>query len=156
MRFRFFPALPLAGIGAAAIALDVRRRQRDLDSQPSPEARSRWHSVTVLGPPAEVMPDHTIPPFLARLEEDIEVEVRLAPADKGTELRARLRDPAGSQAASNDITRRVRSALRRTKQVFEAGEVLRVDPTPHGRRSATPTGLMVDSSTKHADEEGLL
>jgi hypothetical protein len=34
--------------------------------------------------------------------------------------------------------------------------VLRVDPTPHGERKATPTGALVDGATDHADEEGLL
>lgn len=156
MRFRILFAAPLVAVATAAIATRVRRRKSDFESQPSPEAESRWHSVTVLGPLDEVMPGHTMPPFLARLKEDIEVEVRVASGDKGTELRARLRDPGRSAAATNDTTRRVRSALRRTKQVFEAGEVLRVDPTPHGRRSATPTGFLVDLSTKHANEEGLL
>jgi hypothetical protein len=111
--------------------------------------------VTVLGAPDEVL-NNTVPPFLAGLKDEIEVEARPAPGDKGTELRARLRSPGRSEAASNDKTRLLRVALRRTKQVIEADEVLRVDPTPHGHRSATPMGLLVDRSSKRADEEGLL
>ena len=67
------------------------------------------------------------------------------------ELAARLRvpEPTGPRAAlarisGHDPRQQVRSALRQSKQLVEVGEVLRVEPTPHGRRPPTPTGKLVD------------
>jgi hypothetical protein len=111
------------------------------------EARSRWRSVTINRSPQEVMPGGTLPGPLAALGDAVEVEVRPAPGGKGTELAARLRaaGPTGP-----------RSALRQAKQLIEVGEVLRVDPQPHGHRPATPTGKLVESATRHAGGEGVL
>jgi hypothetical protein len=50
----------------------------------------------------------------------------------------------------------LRAALREAKQLIEVGEVLRVDPVPHGRRKATPTGALVDVATRRSNEEGVL
>jgi hypothetical protein len=52
--------------------------------------------------------------------------------------------------------RDIRAALRRSKQLIEVGEVLRVDPAPHGRRSPSPLGAIVEGATRRADKEGLL
>ena len=83
--------------------------------------------------------------------------------DKGTELAARLRvpEPTGSRSAvaraSGDGPRqRVRSALREAKQLIEVGEVLRVDPSPHGHRTASVTGSLVEAGTRRAAGEGVL
>jgi hypothetical protein len=46
--------------------------------------------------------------------------------------------------------------LRQAKQLIEVGEVLRVDPTPHGHRTATPTGELVEVATSRAPGEGVL
>ncbi len=109
------------------------------------------------------MPESRVPGPLAELGDLVEVEVRAAPGGKGSELRARLRSPEPSGAASaavrlsgEDPRQRVRSALREAKQLIEVGEVLRVDPTPHGRRTATPTGALVEAATKRAGGEGVL
>ena len=109
------------------------------------------------------MPDNRVPTPLAELGDLVEVEVRQAPGGKGTELRARLRTPEPSGVASaaarlsgDDPRQRVRAALREAKQLIEVGEVLRVDPTPHGRRTPTPTGAIVEAATKRAAGEGVL
>jgi hypothetical protein len=152
-----------AGVVAAATAATAaavvgrRHRRRPDEGAGSPrEARTRWQAVTVLADPDDVYSGGHEPPFLTDLGEDVEVERRAAAGDKGTELRARLRQPAPSEKAADEAAETIRVALRRTKQVIEAGEVLRVDPTPHGERKATPTGALVDQATEHADEEGLL
>ncbi|MCU0154131.1 hypothetical protein N8H10_15265 [Curtobacterium flaccumfaciens pv. poinsettiae] len=78
------------------------------------------------------------------------MEARPAPGDRGTELRARFRGGAP------DARGRLRAALREAKQLIEVGEVLRVDPVPHGRRKATPTDALVDVATRRSNEEGVL
>ena len=109
------------------------------------------------------MPGGQLPGPLAALGDLVEVQVRPAPGGKGTELAARLRTPeptgAGSAVArisGDDPRQQVRSALREAKQLIEVGEVLRVDPAPHGSRSATPTGKLVELGTRRAPGEGVL
>jgi len=119
--------------------------------------------VTINRNPEEVMPESRVPGPLAKLGDLVEVEVRAAPGGKGSELRARLRssEPVGAASAAarlsgNDPRQQVRAALREAKQLIEVGEVLRVDPTPHGRRPPTPSGAIVELATKRAAGEGVL
>ena len=149
--------------GGAGLVLADRLRRRASGSGHDAEPTSRWRAVTVLASPEEVMPGGRVPPPLDELGDLVEVEVRLAPGDKGTELRARLRveEPSGpsgaaARATGDDPRQRVRSALREAKQLIEVGEVLRVDPAPHGRRSKAPTGKAVELATERAGGEGLL
>ncbi|GGM18892.1 hypothetical protein [Nakamurella endophytica] len=127
------------------------------------EARSRWRSVTINRSQDEVLPDGRVPGPLAALGDLVEVQVRPAPGGKGTELAARLRgaEPTGLRSAAariggDDPRQQVRSALREAKQLIEVGEVLRVDPTPHGHRPPTPTGELVEGATRRAAGEGVL
>lgn len=151
-------------VGGGAVVL-VRQLQRRAGggSGEAAEPRSRWRAVTINRAPDEVMPDNRRPGPLAELGDLVDVEVRAAPGGKGTELRARLKSPeptgvtsAAARLSGKDPRQRVRAALREAKQLIEVGEVLRVDPTPHGRRSATPTGAVVEAATKRAGGEGLL
>ncbi|MBB5844401.1 hypothetical protein HD599_002724 [Conyzicola lurida] len=119
--------------------------------------------MTINRGPADVMPEDRLPRPLAELGDLVEVEVRPAPGGKGSEVRARLRNPEPTGAASaaarlsgDDPRQRVRAALREAKQVIEVGEVLRVDPAPHGRRPPTPAGKLVEFATELAPGEGVL
>lgn len=150
------------GAGAAILVQQIQRRVTGSTGEAA-ESRSRWRAVTINRSPGEVMPDDRIPAPLAGLGDLVEVEVREAPGGKGSELRARLRSPEPRGAASaaarlsgDDPRQRVRAALREAKQLIEVGEVLRVDPTPHGRRSATPLGAVVEAATRRAGGEGVL
>ncbi len=125
------------------------------------EPRSRWRAVTVNRSPEEVLPDGVPPAPLARLGDLVEVQVRPAPGGRGSELRARLRttEPAGagsSRVTGDDPRQQVRAALRESKALLEVGEVLRVDPAPHGKRTQTPAGKLIDLATKRAPGEGVL
>ncbi|MCF6376674.1 hypothetical protein L2K70_03580 [Nocardioides KLBMP 9356] len=144
----------------------VGQVRSSLGGSSSPAGASRpasgWLAVTVLCEPGALDPA-ALPAPLAELGDRIEVDVRPAPGDKGTELYARLRGrkargggSAGSRLTGNDAEAELRSALRRAKQLVEVGEVLAVDPAPHGKRSATPSGAVLESWTKDAPAAGVL
>lgn len=119
---------------------------------------SGWLAVTVAGEPSGI--DTTQPPApLAELDRQIEIRVRPAPGGKGTELAARFRDHRSASRPSSRLSGRdpeadLRSALRRAKQLVEVGEVLVVDPVPHGERTATPGGLLLEAWTRVAPKGG--
>lgn len=161
------PVSKMANAGRSVAGQLIHQVQRTLGSQPThaadSEPRSRWRSVTINRSPEQVMPDGRVPDPLAALGDLVEVQVREAPGGKGTELAARLRQPepsslssVGARMSGDDPRQQVRVALRQAKQLIEVGELLRVDPAPHGTRTATPTGKLVDLATRRAGGEGLL
>jgi hypothetical protein len=119
---------------------------------------SGWLVVTVYREPSDV-DTAQLPAPLAEYGDRIEVRVRAAADDKGTELGARLRDqPSGStlgRLSGSDPQADLRSALRRAKQLIEVGEVLAVDPAPHGKRTATPGGVLLEAWTRVAPKAGV-
>ncbi len=119
---------------------------------------SGWLVVTVFREPSDV-DTAQLPAPLADLGDRIEVRVRPAAGGKGTEIGARLRDrPSGSSSSrlsGSDPQADLRSALRRAKQLIEVGEVLVVDPAPHGKRTATPGGALLEAWTKVAPKAGV-
>ena len=120
---------------------------------------SGWLVVTVFREPSDVDPAH-LPQPLAAFGDRIEVRVSPAPGGKGTELAVRLRDRPSSGGAlsrlgGSDPQADLRSALRQAKQLIEVGEVLKVDPAPHGRRTATPGGVLLEAWTKVAPKAGV-
>ena len=121
---------------------------------------SGWLAVTVLREPSEI-PASPPPPPLGAFGDRVEVRVRPAPSDKGTELAVRLRGDQPSAAAptrllGSDPRAELRSALRRAKQLLEVGEVLAVDPVPHGDRTPTPGGVLLEAWTRIAPKAGVL
>jgi len=142
---------------AGAVVLARRRRPRSAPGTGAASApRSGWLAVTVARDVDDVLPAGRTPGPLARFGDAVELEARIAPGDKGTELRARFRQGASRAVAGDRDRGRLRAALRETKQLIEVGEVLRVDPVPHGRRTATPTGALVELATARSNEEGTL
>jgi hypothetical protein len=119
---------------------------------------SGWLVVTVFGDSAQV-DTAALPAPLAEFGDQIEIRVRPAADGKGTELAARLRDqPSGtalSRLSGADPQADLRSALRRAKQLIEVGEVLAVDPVPHGKRTPTPGGAVLEAWTKAAPKAGV-
>lgn len=120
--------------------------------------RNRWLAVTVLRSPDEVVSDGSLPTPLAELGDLVEVQVRPAPGDKGTELAARLTRQGPTSAAARvqgkDPRQRVRVALREAKSILEVGEIVRPDapPTTH----PGPGGRLVGKATDIAQGEGRL
>jgi hypothetical protein len=119
---------------------------------------SGWLVVTVFRGPSDI-DTAELPAPLAEFGDRIEVRVRPAADGKGTELAARLRDQQSGSAArrltGSDPQADLRSALRRAKQLIEVGEVLAVDPAPHGKRTATPGGVLLEAWTKVAPKAGV-
>ncbi len=113
-------------------------------------ALRRWRAVTVFREPADV-DAAGLPAPLAALGDRIEVRTTSAPGDRGTELAARYRG-----TPSEDEIGDLRAALREAKALLEVGEVLRVDPQPHGRRAATPQGAALEGAAQAAPREGVL
>jgi hypothetical protein len=151
----------LAGVGAGVVALRRMRTTRQLDDVASGDGRDRWHAVTVNRSLQEVAPDGRLPDPIAELGDAVEVQVRPAPADRGTELHARLR-AAGSEGDGNaaariageDPVQRLRTALRTSKQLLETGEILSPDKPPSSRR--TLRNLPLEMATRRARGEGRL
>jgi uncharacterized membrane protein len=114
--------------------------------------QDRWHVVTVNRSPEEVSSEKPLPGPLAELGDKIEVQIRPAPGDKGTEIAARLREPVPSglsrvqaRISGDDPRQSLQRALREAKQLLETGEVLSPDrppstkPTPGGYSRVYPT-----------------
>jgi hypothetical protein len=136
-------------------AIDRSARRPADAGQPA----SGWLVVTVFCEPSEI-DMAVLPAPLAELGDRIEVQVRPAADGKGSELAARLRDressgTAASRLSGSDPQSDLRSALRRTKQLIEVGEVLAVDPAPHGKRTATPGGVLLEAWTRVAHKGGV-
>jgi hypothetical protein len=129
--------LRLPGVGQSSVTDDAETSAR------------RWRAVTVLCPPERIGTD--LPAPLAALGDRLELRTTPAPGDRGTELAARFRD-----RPSDDDLGRLRAALREAKQLIEVGEVLRVDPAPHGARKPTPQGAALEGMTASAGKQGVL
>lgn len=143
-----------AGAAAVGGALAARSRRRRV------EPDTRWHVLTVHKPLDELRAA-PLPEPLTRLGDAVQVELRPAAGDKGTEIAVRLRegDPSGLSAAFDRIADRdprhaVRRALREAKCLIETGEVLEPDARPSNRRTILNRPL--EYATGHGREEGLL
>ncbi|MEU8268955.1 hypothetical protein AB0B89_17525 [Sphaerisporangium sp. NPDC049002] len=150
-------AMMLGGVGLGVMRW-LTSRQTKVRAQ---REASRWLMVTINRRPEEVVPDGRLPEPLARLGETIEVQVREAPGDRGTELGARpIRpvptgvDEVMARLAGEDPRQAVRRALRESKCLIETGEVLLPDEPPTTR--PMPTGRLVDLAAQRAGGEGPL
>jgi hypothetical protein len=153
----------VASLAARAGGTVVRQVRSAIDPSAARPAgaglpESGWLFVTVYREPSDV-DTVQLPAPLAEFGDRIEVRFRAAADGKGTELGARLRDqPSGSalgRLSGSDPQADLRSALRKAKQIIEVGEVLAVDPAPHGKRTATPGGVLLEAWTKVAPKAGV-
>jgi hypothetical protein len=114
-------------------------------------ALGQWAVVTVLRPRTEVTGSE---PYRRLRDQGVEVEVELreAPGNRGTEVAARRRPGSRGGASRADL----RTSLRELKQRLETGEVLQATPRPQGLRPPTPGGLVIDLADRRAQGEGAL
>jgi hypothetical protein len=150
----------VAGVVARQV-LSARRRNRwPMSTFAQDRRRPRWHVVTINRPPNEVAPEGRLPEPIARLGDEVEVQVNRAVGNRGTALAARLRhEPTGvmgaaSRIAGTDPRQAVRIALRESKQLIETGEIL--SPDKPGTVKRTITGRPLDLAISRARGEGRL
>jgi hypothetical protein len=146
----------VAAVGAVAGVAAARRRKRQGDGVSALPAMGRsdsgspdrWHSVTVNCEPEQLGP---LPPPLDSLGFEVEVRIRPAPGDRGTELAARVAD-AGK--VGRDTVRQLRAALREARALAEIGEVPLPDSPPSTKKTLLNRPLA--AATAHGREEGRL
>ncbi|MFC5063797.1 hypothetical protein [Actinomycetospora atypica] len=114
-------------------------------------APGRWLVVTIYRQPDDVRTEVDGSGPLSRMRGEIELTVRPAPGDKGTELAAR---PTAPDGGSVEQRRAVRAALRETKSILECGEV--VEPSRPGSSHPGPAGQLLRAATTRAWGEGRL
>jgi hypothetical protein len=153
----------LAARAGGAVVRQVRStiEQRNGGAAGATDApASGWLVVSIFREPTEI--DATaLPAPLAEYGDRIETRIRPAAGGKGTELAVRLtRRSSGNgstpaRLTGSDPQGDLRSALRKAKQLIEVGEVLKVDPAPHGKRTASP-GVAPEAVTRRASKGGVL
>ncbi len=130
--------------GAGAVAILTRRL---VSAGHGRDRRQRWLAVTVNRSPEEIGPVESLPEPLRRLSSDIEVRIRPAAGDRGTEL---LAMPTNERVSAGDL----RSALRQAKSLLETGLVLSADSQPSTHPG--PAGRLLQGLIRRAGREGRL
>jgi hypothetical protein len=132
-----------AAVTATTTGVLAARRTR---SSISSDKKPRRHAITVYRPLSEIDRDGRLPSPLTELGDGIDLEFRPAPGDRGTEIYARSKGAVSKGA--------VRRALRDTRALLEAGDVL----LPDGPPTTEPTLLNkpLRTVTQRGREEGLL
>ncbi len=145
--------MSVAAAGAAAVvAVRVARRGRPGTGHGPGAGRDPdgWKAVTVLADAEALRPGGRYPEPLAALADRLEIALRPAGRDRGTEVHARFRP------GEHPDPEALRVALRDTKSLVETGIVQRADPVPHGVRKPTPFGIGQDAIESRSKGMGLL
>jgi hypothetical protein len=150
-----------AGGVAVGRVLAGRERAHWPSARPSEDGRGDgWHLVTINRSPEDLAPGGRVPEPIAQLGDGVEVRLRRAPGDKGTELAVRLCQSEPSavtdltvRVTGDDPREAVRTALRRTKELAETGEVLSPDLTSSTKHTL-PT-RPVANTVRRAGEESV-
>jgi hypothetical protein len=147
--------LGVAAAGRAGKGVAAVRRRAVFGSRPRRAGSRQRHVVTVLVPEGQLAAGSSALEPLTALGDAVEVSVRPAPGDRGSELSARIVHPLGSRAGdAADDDAAVRGALRRAKALAEIGFVPSPDrPTT---TEATPLNAPLREATAHGREGGRL
>jgi hypothetical protein len=137
-------AVAVATLATAKVVRKVFAGDEGLTRSGSRGDKDRWHVVTVNLPPDRVSADHVAPPPLRDMP-GIEVRMQPAPGERGTEIAVK--------STGADVGE-LRRALRETKSLLEAGDVLLPDAPATTR--PTPLNKPLRTVTGHAREEGRL
>ncbi|MEQ4304527.1 hypothetical protein ABNF97_24650 [Plantactinospora sp. B6F1] len=123
--------------------------------------KPRWHVATVNLPADQIGVHGQLPEPLTGLGDAVEIQVRPAAGDRGTEIAVRLRDgdrlpavEAVQRVLGRDPDQAIRAALREAKQLIETSEVLHPDAPP--TIESTPLNRPLQLVTRHGRREGRL
>ncbi|MEO3927235.1 hypothetical protein ABGB07_25700 [Micromonosporaceae bacterium B7E4] len=123
--------------------------------------KPRWHVTTVNRPADKIGVDGQLPEPLTGLGDAVEIQIRPAAGNRGTEIAVRLRDGARLPAArvvrrvmGRDPEQAIRAALREAKQLIETSEVLHPDYPP--TTESTPLNRPLQLTTRDGRREGRL
>jgi hypothetical protein len=126
-----------AAVGGTSYRMIARRRSASASS-------GRRHVITVHRPLDEIA--EVLPEPLAAYQGTLEVQLRAAPGDRGTEISARA---LNDTVSDGDIRR----LLRESRSLLEVGDVLQPGgPTTEPTASNAP----LRAATRHGREGGLL
>ena len=155
---RTLAGITAVAVGGAAGVVVGRRVLRHGPAAAGDDGRDRWHSVTVNCSPERLGPT---PPPLDELGFPVEIRIRPAPGDRGTELAVRMAGPPPAGAGKllgkllhDDPVRAIQRALREARSLAEVGEVLL--PGAPATTDRTLTGAPLAYATRHGREEGRL
>ena len=152
----------LAARAGGALVRQVRSAINPSAARPAGAGQpaSGWLVVTVFREPSDDRPRASCPhPWPSSATGSRSGSAR-PPAARAPSWRpgcatGRRRAPPPRRLSGSDPQADLRSALRRAKQLIEVGEVLAVDPAPHGERTATPGGVLLEAWTKVAPKAGV-
>jgi len=137
----------VGGIGAA--------RRRATFGAPIRRGTARdVHTVTVNVPPGDLKEGAAAREPLARFGDTVQIAVRPASKDRGTELSVRQVHPLGSLAGDQEPQAALRAALREVKALAEIGFVL--SPDRPATTTPTPLNAPLREATAHGREGGRL
>jgi hypothetical protein len=146
--------MAIAGFTAGAAGAYAIKQVREKRQAITNDAANRWHIVTINRPVKEVVNATAALEPLHRLGTMVEIEIRPAPGNRGTELAARLDKQQVESAEIPRALRRLRAALRKSQWLLETGEVLSADWPPSA--TTTPLNAPLTWLTNHGREEGRL
>jgi hypothetical protein len=150
-------ARKLVVLAGAGVGAGIARRARSRRQANDQNGGARWLTVTVYRPIGEV--EGHLPTVITDLGDLVELRLRQAPGDRGTELAAKLNEGYSDSGflkrlAGRDPSQEVRTALREAKSLLEAGEIIHADTPP-----STHPGLggkVLEFATERAGGEGRL
>ncbi|CCH17904.1 Protein of unknown function [Micromonospora lupini str. Lupac 08] len=162
MRWLIGGAVVVGGVMVARRLLGGAGQSKDHWQQgPARRREPRWHVATVNRPASDVAPGGRLPEPLAGLGDAVEVQLRPAAGDRGTEVAVRLRDgarlpvaTAARRVTGRDPEQAIRAALRESKQLIETSEVLHPDYPP--TTEPTPMNKPLRMATQQGRREGRL
>src|SRR5256885_12890335 len=143
--------LPAATAGGIAARRMLATRGPAIPMMPGRKREPGWLVATVYRSPTDIAPEGHLPEPLERLGDAVDVQIRPAPGDRGTELSARPRLAAhGTRAATRDAWRTVRLALRGAKQLRATGGGPQTGSPPPPRETVVHTPL-ADATRQRPD-----
>jgi hypothetical protein len=134
--------LLIAAPVATGVAVVAARRRRDARKR----AADRNHVITVYKPLSELEATQ-LPGSLREIAGQVEIRLTAAPGGRGTEIAVRI--PEGSPVTGGDVRR----ALRETRSLLEAGDVLL--PSGPATTKSTLLNRPLQAVTRNGREGGL-